>query len=179
MISVVFSHDAKCIASVPGDGTIQLRDAELATADPFEDHMQYVTAIAFSQDGQRLVSGSFDFTIWAWDVECGAILGPLEGHTGEVMSVVFSPDGERVVSGSEDITIRLWNAWTGDTILSPLDGHIGSVAHTIFSQDGLRIFSASYDKIIRVWDADTGNTLATLEPLQSKVISVALLSVCV
>ena len=82
-----------------------------------EGHGDSVSSVAFSPDGQRLVSGSSDNTLRLWDANTGAAIGqPLEGHGASVSSVAFSPDGHRVVSGSYDNTLRLWDvspaAWT-------------------------------------------------------------------
>jgi WD40 repeat protein len=81
---------------------------------PLKGHSNYVASVAFSPDGCRIVSGSFDNTIRVWNAETGAgVMGPLKGHSGPVLSVAFSPDGHRIVSGSEDMTIRVQCAITG------------------------------------------------------------------
>ncbi|KAE9383988.1 WD40 repeat-like protein, partial [Gymnopus androsaceus JB14] len=67
-------------------------------------------SVAFSPDGTRIVSGSYDHAIRIWDATTGAQIGdPLKGHEDSVLSVAFSPDGNRIVSGSDDKTIRLIN----------------------------------------------------------------------
>ncbi|KIM72106.1 hypothetical protein PILCRDRAFT_16443 [Piloderma croceum F 1598] len=69
-------------------------------------HSGLVCSVAFSPDGSRIVSGSFDITIRLWDAETGDAIGkPLEGHSSHVNSVAFSPDGSHIVSGSLDETI--------------------------------------------------------------------------
>ena len=66
-------------------------------------HINSVTSVAFSPDGKKIVSGSYDQTIRVWDAETGKeIIQPLEGHSGYVNSVAFSPDGKKIVSGSYD-----------------------------------------------------------------------------
>ncbi|CAG7855299.1 COMPASS-like H3K4 histone methylase component WDR5B {ECO:0000303/PubMed:19567704} Short=AtWDR5B {ECO:0000303/PubMed:19567704} [Serendipita indica DSM 11827] len=127
-------------------------------------HTKSVTAIAFSPDGLRILSGSEDNTIRLWDAETGQSLGePLRGHTGSVNAVAFSPDGSQIASGSNDETIRLWNAETGQSLGEPFRGHQGSVNAVAFSPDGSKIASGSNDDTIRLWDAEIGQPLG--EPL--------------
>ncbi|KIM26363.1 hypothetical protein M408DRAFT_72991 [Serendipita vermifera MAFF 305830] len=124
-------------------------------------HTSEVTSVAFSPDGHRIVSGSWDKTILIWDAETGAVVaGPFEGHSSTVSSVAFSPDGKRIVSGSYDETIRVWDAEMGAVIAGPFEGSSHWVSSVAFSPDGKRIVSGSYNKTIRVWDAETGATVA-------------------
>src|SRR5712675_1856739 len=141
----------------------------------FHGHSSGVISVAFSRDGSRIVSGSWDKTIRLWDAETGDPIGkPLEGHSSRVESVAFSPDGSRIVSGSSDNTIRLWDAETGDPIVKPLEGHSSSVESVAFSPDGCRIVSGSSDNTIRLWDAETGDAIGKpLEGHSSGVNSVA------
>src|SRR5712671_3158311 len=141
----------------------------------FRGHARIVSSVAFSPDGSRIVSGSWDNTIRLWDAETGHAIGkPLEGHSSHVSSVAFSPDGSRIVSGSWDNTIRLWDAETGDAIGKPLEGHSSLVNSVAFSPDGSRIVSSSFDNTIRLWDAETGDAIGKpLEGHSSYVNSVA------
>jgi WD40 repeat protein len=70
-----------------------------------------VLSVAYSPDGQNIVTGSFDNTIRIWDAQSGAAVGKtLTGHTGGVYGVSYSPVGHNIVSGSADNTIRVWYA---------------------------------------------------------------------
>ncbi|CCA74344.1 related to WD40-repeat protein (notchless protein) [Serendipita indica DSM 11827] len=127
--------------------------------------------VAFSHDGSRIVSGSFDKTIRVWDADTGQTLGePLRGHEHWVTTVGFSPDGSLIVSGSDDKTIRLWEMDTGRPLGVPLLGHDSSVLAVAFSPDGSRIVSGSEDNTIRLWDTETGQPSG--EPLQGHESSV-------
>jgi len=122
----------------------------------FQGHMAQVTTVAFSPDGTRIVSGSYDMTVRVWDADRGVQIGsPLQGHTHFVRSVAFSPDGTRIVSGSYDKTVRVWDADRGVQIGSPLQGHTDYVRSVAFSPDGTTIVSGSDDKTMGVWDDET------------------------
>ncbi|KAL4074511.1 WD40-repeat-containing domain protein [Scleroderma yunnanense] len=122
-----------------------------------QGHANVIMSVAFSPDGTRIVSGSWDNTVRVWDVERGVQIGPpFQGHTSWVQSVVFSPDGTRIVSGSLDKTVRIWDAKRGVQIGTPLEGHTDWVHSVAFSPDGTRIVSGSSDETVRVWDTEKG-----------------------
>ncbi|KAF7363055.1 WD40 repeat-like protein [Mycena venus] len=118
---------------------------------PFEGHTNTVRCVAFSADGERIVSGSPDKTVRVWDSRTGALLvGPIQ-HDDKLMSVAFSPDGERIVSGGNDIMV--WNSQTGTLMAGPFRGHGAPLNSVAFSPDGERIVSGSADNTICIWDA--------------------------
>ncbi|KAI2868054.1 hypothetical protein CBS11852_11391 [Aspergillus niger] len=135
-------------------------------------HSDPVTAVAFSPDGQTVVSGSGDSTIKLWNAATGELQQTLKGHSDPVWAVAFSPDGQTVVSGSGDNTIKLWNAATGE-LQQILEGHSRSVVAVAFSPDGRTVVSGSYDSTIKLWNAATGELQQTLEGHSDSVTAVA------
>ncbi|KIK13712.1 hypothetical protein PISMIDRAFT_118339 [Pisolithus microcarpus 441] len=140
-----------------------------------EGHTDGVFSVAFSSDGKKIVSGSWDKTVRVWDAERGVKIGShLEGHTDGVNSVAVSHDGKRIASGSVDKTIRVWDAERGVQIGSYLQGHTDRVISVAFSPSGKRIVSGSWDKTVRVWDAEGGVQIGShLEGHTDRVDSVA------
>ena len=69
-------------------------------AATLEGHTNIFTAVAFSPDGARVVTGSWDNTARLWDAATGNMAATLEGHTNIVTAVAFFADGARVVTGS-------------------------------------------------------------------------------
>ena len=109
-----------------------------------------VLSVAFSPDGQTVVSGSDDKTLRLWDLKGNPIGEPFQGHEDPVRSVAFSPDGQTIVSGSVWSSLRLWDL-QGNPIGEPLQGHSGSVRSVAFSPDSQTIVSGSSDHTLRLW----------------------------
>ncbi|MEO1396192.1 MAG: WD40 repeat domain-containing protein [Cyanobacteria bacterium J06634_5] len=111
------------------------------------------TSVAFSPQGDRIVSGNGDTTLQLWDLEGNAIGPPFEGHSGSVKAVAFSPQGDCIVSGSADRTLRLWDL-ERNAIGLPFEGHSGSVEAVAFSPQGDCIVSGSADRTLRLWNLE-------------------------
>jgi len=146
-------------------------------------HENYVQSVAYSPDGQRIVSGSWGYAedqgIRVWDAETGAQFAG-RGHSAN--SVAYSPDGRRIVSDSDGKIVRVHEADSGAEV-AVLHGHEGKVYCVSYSPDSRHIVSGSAsvhygtswnceDDTIRVWDAETGANLAVLRGHEGEVNSV-------
>jgi hypothetical protein len=113
-------------------------------------HGDYVSSVAWSPDGRRLVTGSADGTAKVWDLGTGKELLTLTGDQGAISSVAWSPNGQRLATGS-DSAATVWDARTGmkELVLKGGGGRVMSVA---FNPDGNRLATGSQDKTTTVWD---------------------------
>ena len=134
-------------------------------------HLKGVTAVAFSPDGNYLVSGSKDKTIKVWELDTGKVLRTIEGHKKIVNSVAVSNDGKYVVSGSNDKTVKVWDFISGELIYT-FEGHKFYVLAIALSSDNKYIVSSSIDKEIRVWNLSTRTHTRTISGHGKEIVSV-------
>jgi hypothetical protein len=122
-------------------------------------HTDEVISVAFSPDGTRLATASFDKTAKVWDATSGQVLHTLAGHTAAVYGVAFSPDGTRLATANNDKTAKVWDATSGQ-VLRTLAGHTAAVRSVVFSPDGTRLATASADKTVRLYAMNIEDLLA-------------------
>ncbi len=82
------------------------RNPRLAT---FQGDHHPIQTLAFSLDGETLVSGCTAGKVQLWDVVTAAHLVTLIDDTEEINVVVFSPNGKILASWSAGGAILLWD----------------------------------------------------------------------
>jgi WD40 repeat protein/serine/threonine protein kinase len=128
---------------------------------PFElAHEQEVRDVAFSPDGKRLVSGSFDGTVRVWDTATQKDLHRLPAGS-RVFGVAFHPDGRQVAAASEDGLVRVWDLGAAPE-LAVLRGHEGSVRTVAFGPDGRHLASGGDDATVRLWALESKEPAAVI-----------------
>jgi WD40 repeat protein len=91
-------------------GTVRVWDATRRTLlFELRQNAGEIVVLAFSPDGETLLTASHDGTARFLDAESGAQLGPSLHHTDAVLCVAFHPDGHSVVTGTRDGMVQRWS----------------------------------------------------------------------
>jgi WD40 repeat protein len=165
---LVFSPDGKAVAAGEGQtGEVHVWDAATGkeiktwTAQAPQKWGLGPTAVAFSADGKRLVTGGGD-GVHFWDVATGAEVRSFAGHTGGGLCAALSPDGRVLATSSAgDRAVRLWDVATG-VELRVLEGLLHGVGSAAFSPDGKTLLTGGFDGRIRCWEVATGKAVREL-----------------
>jgi eukaryotic-like serine/threonine-protein kinase len=76
-------------------------------------HTDVVSALAFSADSRRLVTGSRDETVRVWDVADGCELLTFRPKSGAIWHVAFCRDGRKLLAASGRRRVDVWRAGDG------------------------------------------------------------------
>ena len=132
-------------------------------------NMGPISSVAFSPDGNTIVSGNNDGTVWVWDAKTGEHRDTFTANADWVLSIAFSPNDKIIASGGGNVEglgpgIYLHDAHTGE-LLKTLKGHTYDTLSVCFSPDGKTLASGgqAFNNDIRLWNVQTGELLKTLE----------------
>ncbi|MGK7893173.1 MAG: CHAT domain-containing protein [Xenococcus sp. (in: cyanobacteria)] len=142
----------------------------------FIGHSDLVRDIAFTPDGQYLVSSSNDRTVRLWDIKNGQILHLFKGHKERVKSVKVSENGKNIISGSADSTVKIWDIRTGNclkTINTSLNPKTILNA-IVINQKLIATGSTSVQGTIKSWDLNTGEMKDAVKAAFSGIRSLAI-----
>lgn len=112
VFALAFSPDSKWLAAASWDGNLYIWDISNAESGirvlSFTEGLNYISSMAFSQDGKKLAIGGSIVTMWNVDAQ-GQLSSKSEisDLEGSVTSIAFSPDGRFLAVGSEDGKIIL------------------------------------------------------------------------
>jgi WD40 repeat protein len=86
-------------------------------ADPvISSRRRVVLAVAFSPDGQTVISGSSTH-VGVWDIRQSRRVRVLSGHGGDAIDVALSADGRRIYSVDTSGVVRVWPLSTTSAVI--------------------------------------------------------------
>lgn len=135
-------------------------------------HSESVNSIAYSPNGQLLVSGSSDRTIKVWSTD-GTFIKSLaipydpNGQLTDVLSVAISPDSILVAAGVEQYrnqtefgAVQIWRISDGQLVQN-FTGYSQAVNSVAFSPDGQYLATGSKDRSVKVWRMADGTLVSS------------------
>jgi WD40 repeat protein len=128
-----------------------------------------INSLAFSRDGQRIVTASDDRSARIWSTKTGLPVLSL-AHDSAVLRAGFSADGSRVATASWTFAF-VWNVATGEKIAGPFR-HTGKVLDAIVDPSGEILLTFSHPGLVQLWDIASTKCLVERR-LIDKVTSVS------
>jgi WD40 repeat protein/serine/threonine protein kinase len=183
---VAVSADGRLVAR--GEDTPVVWEAATGAEMPsFKDPVGSITSLAFTPDGRRIVSATYDCAVQVWDLKTGKVqrrwvIPPWQirqrdpRERGGITRVAVSGDGKRVIAAGWGQTAKVWDLETGEEKFS-LQGHTGrgNVCRSVaISANGRRIVTANDERDIQAWDLLAGPESRTLQGHLSWIAAVAL-----
>jgi WD40 repeat protein len=133
-----------------------------------------VTALAFSPDGDALITGGDENTVAIWDLDTGREIDRIGradrwgGIEGGAHDFAFSPDGRLLAvarggSGRDDISAEILDRIRGESITKMIANEHSRADHSnpnvfsvAFTADGGHLIGGGDDGSIRLWAVDSG-----------------------
>jgi WD40 repeat protein len=170
------SPDGRLIAHMDETNITIIDQADGTELISLVDHSEPVNAVAWSPDGERLVSVSgnhpnrndpdggaiaaTDATVRIWDPRRGEQLAQWASQTVAYTAVDWFAGLIAVGDWAGDVQIR--DANTGE-IVALLQGHRGMINTVSWSPDGELLATAGQDQTVRVWSIPNENPLRIWE----------------
>lgn len=139
---------------------LQIYDGESwSLRHELSDHDGQIAAIAYSRDGERLISAADDGELVIRDGLTGAVERRLQAHQGGITALAFPPAGESLYSAGSDPLLAAWDTESGEALAtySSEDGEI-EIVDLIVTGDGERVIGwsgAGGPPTMAQWSADT------------------------
>jgi DNA-binding beta-propeller fold protein YncE len=161
MRGISFSPRGKTLVTGGYDDTFSIWDLESkgflgfggrkTVKVPKVDKQSDVTSVAWSPDGEQILTGHMDSSVTLWEASKRKEVLDLYVPDASTYQVAFSPDGTLFASAQQDGTVYLWDAGTGDR-LAGLASHQGAVTAIAFSPvEGEILASGGEDGQVVIW----------------------------
>ena len=159
ILFAIFSKDGQSIFSGDGQGIFQSWNLQDKSSNSLtcndtntpaaEGDKNNINAIAISPDGQLIVSGRKDGTIWLCSHD-NSSPRQLNEPGSAIRAIAISPDGQLIVSGSEDGQITIWNS-QGKILVPPFQAHGGKPVLSLAINQDQNIVSGGADRTLKLW----------------------------
>ena len=113
--------------------------------------------MAFTADGQTLITASRDFIIRCWSTKTGQVTRQFRAHNAGIAQLIVGPEDGLIATAGEDRVATLWSVILA--MQSPramLTGHTGQIWFTALSPDGQVMATGGTDKRVLLREGFSG-----------------------
>lgn len=161
------SPDGQKLAVAGSDAKVRIYALDGKLLEMFV-HDGPATAVAYLQDGKRVISSGIDKTARVWT----SAFVSQGNHTAAARQAIVAPQGDRVFSVGDDKNLRIWDPKTGKE-LKAIPAHDAAIASFTLSADLSKAVTVGADKTAKVWTLADAKAVATI-PLAGPAQRVAL-----
>jgi WD40 repeat protein len=121
-----------------------------------------IWSLAFDEDGQRMVAGSWDGTTRIWDTSSWQVVQKLKGHEESVSAMILGRQG--MVSAGLDGRLLFWPPQiSGIKPKGMITGPADPVWVAVYSPDGKRLFLGGRGERFEMWDVEKHEQLFSIK----------------
>lgn len=139
-----------------------------------QGHFDAINSLAYSPDGQRIITAADDGKIKVWETRSGFCIVTFTEHSGAVTACEFANRGNVLFSASLDGSVRAWDLIryrNFKTLTSPTRMSFSCIG---VDPSGEIVCAGSLDSFqIHVWSVQTGQLLDRLSGHEGPVASLA------
>ena len=132
---------------------------ELASGNKVEltGHESWVRALAFTANGETLITGGHDGRLiwWAAAAAAPVPLRTILAHHGWIRAIAVSPDQKLLASCGNDLKVKLWSLDDG-SLVREFIGHERHVYNVAFHPEGKQLISGDLTAKFIDWEVETG-----------------------
>ena len=157
------------IATAGQDGKVRLWIPRTGKQIRSMDSDQSGTScVAFSPDGQFLLSGGSDQLVHLWKAMDGSLVQDFVGHSDKITDLSYSPTGKVILSSSLDGTVCVWETEFG-VLMKTFRDSGAPILSAVWSPDGRTIAVGDEKGRINIWDVESGQIVSELAGHKSAI----------
>ncbi|MDP6466107.1 MAG: WD40 repeat domain-containing protein [Pirellulaceae bacterium] len=167
LIACRFDPKSRFVFSSAQDNSVQRWNLENNEPVVLKAHDSWVRAIAFSPDGEFVMTAGGDGRIIWWPTAADAPepIRTIDAHQGWIRSLAVSPDGQFLASSGNDNLVKLWRIDDRSPV-RVFSGHEKDVYSTLFVDDGKTLISGDLAGKVHQWEITTAKVTRTFDAKQ-------------
>lgn len=179
---IVLCCGGKNLISASSDTTVKVWNAYKGFCmSTLRTHKDYVRALAYAKDQERVASAGLDKAIFLWDINTLTALtasnntvttSSVVGSKNSIYSLAMNPSGTIIVGGSTEKVLRVWDPRTCDKLMK-LVGHKDNVKALLVNRDGTQCLSGSSDGTVKLWSLGQQQCILTIRASKEGIWAIA------